>query len=185
MKLIRLSIIALLGAILPLPVMADAISPNIDREEEVYSHEAPNAAFFGKGASGRMTEASYLRFTAEQSLLERRYKDAYRATSKAVQLDPGDPTGHVMLARSLSGMLRTKSGAIDEDLLNRTIKEWRLIAMHDVDLTEQLEAKANLKKLNKIAKAIKQQKMQLAKAKADGEGKMVATTKSASEDKPQ
>lgn len=185
MKKISPIVVSLLVMVLPLPVLADAISPNIDREEEVYSHEAPNAAFFGKGASGRMTEASYLRFTAEQALLERRYKDAYRATSKAVQLDPGDPTGHVMLARSLSGMLRTKSGAIDEELLARTIKEWRLIAMHDVDLTEQLEAKGNLKKLNKLAKAIKQQKMQLAKANPEVPGKMVAATKSASSDKPQ
>lgn len=164
-KTLKLLLPVVLAA-LQTPAMADAISPNIDRDEEVYSHEAPNAAFFGKGVSGRMSEASYLRFTAEHALLERRYKDAHRAISKAVQLDPGDPTGHVMLARSLSGMLRTRAGAVDEELLARTIKEWKLISLHDADLTEQFEARANLKKLNKLAKSLKQQKMQLAKEEA-------------------
>lgn len=148
------------------PASADVISPSIDRDQEVYSQEAPNAAFFGRGVSGRMSEASHLRFNAEQCLMERRYKDAYRAISKAVQLDPGDPTGHVMLARSMTGLLRKADGNIDEDMLARAIKEWKLIAYHDADLTEQLEAKGQLRKLGKVAKAIKKERAAVAKARS-------------------
>ncbi len=168
-----------------IPVFADVISPSIDRDQEVYSQEAPNAAFFGRGVSGRMSEASHLRFNAEQCLLERRYKDAYRAISKAVQLDPGDPTGHVMLARSMTGMLRKADGKIDEDMLVRAMKEWKLIAYHDADLTEQLEAKGQLRKLGKIAKAIKKERAAIAKArikeglKPEAETEAVASSKAA------
>lgn len=161
-----------------LPSQADTISPKIDDEGATYSQEVPNAAFFGKGAGGRMSEASYLRFTGEQCLLERRYKDAYKAMNKAVQLDPGDPTGHVMLARAMSGLVRTKSGAIDEDMLAKCIKEWKLIAYHDADLTEQLEAKGQLRRLTKIAKAIKKERelkeqQEAAQALATKEGKVL------------
>lgn len=161
-----------------LSAQADAISPRIDDEGATYSQEVPNAAFFGKGAGGRMSEASYLRFTGEQCLLERRYKDAYKAMNKAVQLDPGDPTGHVMLARAMSGLVRTKSGAIDEDMLAKCIKEWKLIAYHDADLTEQLEAKGQLRRLTKIAKAIKKERelkeqQEAAQAVATKDGKVL------------
>lgn len=37
-----------------------------------------------------------------------------------------------------------------------TIKEWKLIARHDADLTEQLEAGANLRKLGKVVKVLKE-----------------------------
>lgn len=142
------------------PSQADVISPSIDREQEVYSSELPNAAFFGRGISGRMSEASHLRFNGEQFLLERRYKDAYRVLSKAVQLDSGDPTGHVLLARSMTGLLRKADGTYDEDMLNRVVKEWKMIAYHDADISEQFEAKAQLRKLGKIVKALKKEKLE-------------------------
>lgn len=138
------------------PCLADAISPSIGKEDETYSNEPSNVAFFGKGVSGRMSEASYLRFAGEQGLLEGKFKEAYHSLSKAVQLDPGDPTGHVMLARAMTGMLRKQSmETLDRDLLTRTIKEWKLIQRHDADVSEQFEAAANLRKLAKVVKAMK------------------------------
>jgi hypothetical protein len=141
--------------------LADVISPSIGSEnggeDENYSNEPSNVAFFGKGVSGRMSEASYKRFAGEQGLLEGKFEEAYKNLSKAVQLDPGDPTGHVMLARAMTGMLRKQKIAdLDRDLLAKTIKEWKLIARHDADLTEQLEAGANLRKLGKVVKVLKE-----------------------------
>lgn len=141
--------------------LADVISPSIGSEnggeDDNYSNEPSNVAFFGKGVSGRMSEASYKRFAGEQGLLEGKFEEAYKNLSKAVQLDPGDPTGHVMLARAMTGMLRKQKIAdLDRDLLAKTIKEWKLIARHDADLTEQLEAGANLRKLGKVVKVLKE-----------------------------
>jgi hypothetical protein len=168
-----LSTILVLAGLITLPAtaaFADAISPGINNDDgDTYSSESANSAFFGRGVSGRMSEASYLRFASEQALLEKRYDEAYRKLSKAVQLDPGDPTGHVMLARSMNGVLRRSAakGKIDEELLAKLIREWKLIAYHDADLTEQLEAKGQLRQLNKIVKALKQKKEMLAKAESE------------------
>lgn len=104
----KLSSIFALAAILAVSVdchvaSADTISPQINDDEATsYSREPANAAFFGKGISGRMSEASYMRFGGEQALVEGNFKEAYRKLSKAVQFDPGDPTGHVLLARSMT-----------------------------------------------------------------------------------
>ena len=137
--------------------MADVISPAIGEADQSYSNEPANAAFFGKGVSGRMSEASYLRFAGEQALLEAKFKEAYQKFAKAVQLDPGDPTGHVMLARSMTGILRKqKIEELDRQLLMRTIHEWKLIQRHDADISEQFEATANLHKLSRVQKLIKE-----------------------------
>lgn len=155
---------------------ADVISPQINDDEATsYSREPANAAFFGKGISGRMSEASYMRFGGEQALVEGQFKEAYRKLSKAVQLDPGDPTGHVMLARAMTGMLRkSKDTDIDRDLLLRTIREWKLIQRHDADLTEQFEARSNLKKLARVVKLLKERDQNNALVKANEEIPQIA-----------
>lgn len=149
---------ALALALLKLPAaMADVISPSISDDGETYSNEPSNAAFFGKGISGRLSEASYMRFAGEQGILEGKFSEAYQRLSKAVQLDPGDPTGHVMLARAMTAMLRKqKLEELDRDLLAKTIKEWKLIQRHDADISEQFEAGANLRKLSRLVKLLKE-----------------------------
>lgn len=62
--------------------LADVISPSIGSEnggeDDNYSNEPSNVAFFGKGVSGRMSEASYKRFAGEQGLLEGSLKKPIR-----------------------------------------------------------------------------------------------------------
>lgn len=144
---------------------ADAISPNINDGGKTYSDEKPNAAFFGKGLGGRLNEASYLRFAAEQAMLENDYEEAYRKASKALQFDSADPHSHVLYAKSMTGKLRRQIDAqqdkgnldIDRALLAKCIKEWKLIQHHDADISEQFEARDNVRKLLKIVKLLKQQ----------------------------
>ena len=157
-------------------VGADTISPQINDDDATsYSREPANAAFFGKGISGRMSEASYMRFGGEQALVEGNFKEAYRKLSKAVQLDPGDPTGHVLLARSMTGILRrSKDTEIDKALLDRTIREWKMIGRHDVDITEQFEARANLRKLGKVVKLLKEREKALALVRSNEEKPQIA-----------
>ena len=156
--------------------IADTISPQINDDDATsYSREPANAAFFGKGISGRMSEASYMRFGGEQALVEGNFKEAYRKLSKAVQFDPGDPTGHVLLARSMTGILRkSKDTEIDKALLDRTIREWKMIERHDVDISEQFEARANLRKLSKVVKLLKEREKALALARSNEEKPQIA-----------
>jgi hypothetical protein len=145
--------------------LADAISPNINDGGKTYSDEKPNAAFFGKGLGGRLNEASYLRFAAEQAMLENDYEEAYRKASKALQFDSADPHSHVLYAKSMTGKLRKQIDGqqdkenldIDRALLAKCIKEWKLIQHHDADISEQFEARDNVRKLLKIVKLLKQQ----------------------------
>ncbi len=164
-----LIVLAAIAAPSLMPAFADVISPSINDDEATsYSREPANAAFFGKGVSGRMSEASYMRFGGEQALLEGNFKEAYRKLSKAVQFDPGDPTGHVMLARAMTGILRkSKYTEIDRDFLMRTIREWKQIQRHDADQTEQFEARDNLRKLAKVVKLIKEHDLAVSLAKAN------------------
>ena len=156
--------------------IADTISPQInDDDATCYCREPANAAFFGKGISSRMSEASYMRFGGEQALVEGNFKEAYRKLSKAVQFDPGDPTGHVLLARSMTGILRkSKDTEIDKALLDRTIREWKMIERHDVDISEQFEARANLRKLSKVVKLLKEREKALALARSNEEKPQIA-----------
>jgi len=139
---------------------ADTISPNITSGGKVYSEEKPNKAFFGSGMSGRLSEASYLRFMGEQALDDGDVSAALKRLSKAVQLDAGDPTGHTLYARAMTMKINRslkKGEDIDSELLDNCIAEWRLIARHDADTSEQAEAKIQGRRLTRIAKLIKLQ----------------------------
>lgn len=155
-----------ISLILPLlapinPCCADAISPSVNGDGQVYSKEAPNASFYGTGMSGRMNEASALRFEGEQDTASQKYDVAIRKLAKAVQLDPSDPTGHVLFARALSQKIVTSKTAISPDMVNQAIQEWKMIWHHDADIMEQMEGQREVRRLKKIAKAVeKQQQLQ-------------------------
>jgi|GEM_PF-847927 tetratricopeptide (TPR) repeat protein len=136
---------------------ADAISPNITSGGKVYSEEKPNREFFGSGMSGRLSEASHLRFSGEQAYDDGDYAVALKKLSKAIQLDPGDPTGHFMYARAMTAKINRdlkKGVPLDEEMLTDCIDEWKLIARHDADISEQAEAKAQGRRLARIAKTL-------------------------------
>lgn len=176
--------LAILGCISATPAQADSISPNINDGGKTYSDEKPNAAFFGKGVAGRMSEASFLRFSAEQALLENDFEAAYKKSTKALQLDPGDPATHILYAKSMTGQLRQQIDAqknpddlqIDRQLLSRCIKEWKMIQRHDADISEQFEARSQVRKLLKVVKTIKLQDLAKAeKEKLEQEKRAIAT----------
>lgn len=143
---------------------ADVISPHINDHGQVYSDEPPNSALYGTGMSGRLSEASALRFEGEQDLQTRNLDEAVRKLAKAVQLDPGYPPGHVLYARAITAKFYANQGPIDEDLLKRCIDEWKLIWRHDADQLEQMEARSSARKLMGIAKAIEKRKKEKAKS---------------------
>jgi len=133
------------------------MSPNITSGGKVYSEERPNKEFFGSGMSGRLSEASYLRFSGEQAMDDGDLPLALKKLGKAVQLDPGDPTGHMMYARAMTSKINRalrKNEHIDEELISDCIEEWTLIWRHDADTSEQAEAKAQARRLARIAKMI-------------------------------
>lgn len=137
------------------PAYADAISPNIDNGDKVYSSEKPNAAFFGTGIAGRLSEASQLRFQGEHFTIAGQNEKALKSLKKAVSLDPGDPDGHYLLAKAFTKKLKTtEDQEVDKKLLNECIAEWTLIMRHDADHTHQYEAKRNLRFLKTVARAI-------------------------------
>lgn len=135
------------------PVFADAISPNIDNSEKVYSSEKPNSAFFGSGIAGRLSEASQLRFQGENYSSDGQHERAIQCLKKAVELDPGDPTGHFLLAQALTKKLKTQDNP-DQKLLLETYNEWSLIDKHDADHTHQFEARKNIRFLKLLNKAM-------------------------------
>lgn len=140
--------------------LADAISPNINTSDKVYSREKPRSSFYGTGVSGRMSEASALRFEGDQLTIEGKYEEALKLLTKAVQLDPQDPTGHLFLARALTGKLKGQDfGTLDEKLLARCYEEWTLIRRHDADHENQYEAKKNLRFIKRVAKAVEEEKL--------------------------
>lgn len=135
------------------PVLADAISPNIDNSEKVYSSEKPNSAFFGSGIAGRLSEASQLRFQGENYSSDGQHERAIQCLKKAVELDPGDPTGHFLLAQALTKKLKSQENP-DQKLLLETYNEWSLIDKHDADHTHQFEARKNIRFLKLLNKAM-------------------------------
>jgi hypothetical protein len=147
------------------PAFADTISPNINNGDREYSSEKPNSEWFGTGYTGRMTEASSLRFEADQAMADGKLEEAKTKLGKAVKLDPGDPEGHIMYARCITKILFGKK-TIDEKLLARCIEEWTIIWHHDSDQMEQAEAKAQARHLMRISKALDKQKKELEKDKA-------------------
>jgi hypothetical protein len=151
------------GALLLVPVLpnmsalADSISPGITSHDEQYSQEPPNSAYFGTGAGSRLAEASSLRFFGEQDLDNGKYEAAIPKLAKAVQLDSGDPTGHVLYARALTRKIIGEKAKIDAQLLSNCIREWKLIWRHDADQGEQAEARFNAKRLLKLERMLAKQ----------------------------
>ena len=124
-----------------------------------------------------------MRFSAEQALLENDYEGAYKKSTKALQLDPGDPTTHILYAKSMTGQLRKQIDAqknpddlqIDRELLSKCIKEWKMIQRHDADISEQFEARSQVRKLLKVVKTIKMQDLaKLEKEKLEQEKRAIA-----------
>jgi tetratricopeptide (TPR) repeat protein len=141
---------------------ADAISPGIRDSGEVYSSEPPETSYYGTGEAGRLSEASALRFSGDQLFHEGKYDQSIEKLSKALQLDPGDPDGHILYARSLSAKIKRSKTVPDGVLVNRAIDEWKLIWHHDADAVDQAEAKAQAKYLVRLAKSISKLQTQVA-----------------------
>ena len=140
------------------PTYADVISPGIKDTGKLYSEEDPNTGYYGTGIGAIQTEASMLRFEIERALQKNRLEEAIAKAKKCTQLDPSDPINHILLARGLTKKFYSKQGAIDEKLLAEALYEWKLIWFHDADQHEQAEAKANARRLMKIAKALAKEK---------------------------
>lgn len=134
-------------------VLADSISPSIGDAGKVYSTEKPDTSFFGTGSSAKLHEASALRFKADQLISEGELDDAMKVLAKAVQFDPQDPTGHLMLARVMTQKLRSNRKSVDWELYAQCIDEWTLLAKHDADHLEQQEARGAIQSLKRMAKA--------------------------------
>jgi len=141
-----------------IPAIADAISPAITGDGKQYSKDLANSAYFGSGISGRLTEASTLRFEGEQETASGNHDVAIKKLRKAVQLDPADPTGHILYARALSAKVRS-SQSPDPSLIAQAIEEWKLIWHHDADLLEQVEGRRESRALSKLAKSVSSKKM--------------------------
>ena len=153
-----------LALVLALPACPDNISAKITGEGKSYSEEKPNSAFFGTGYSGRMSEASQLRFEGEQLMEEGTIDQSVKKLAKAVQLDPGDPEGHILYARAITKKLYANK-SIDEELLQKCLAEWKMIWFHDADQIEQLEAKIQARRLIKIARALDRERKERAEEK--------------------
>ncbi len=156
---ISLSVNFLVTIVVADAVQADAISPGITGNGQVYSKEAPNSSYFGTGVSGRLSEASTLRFEGEQETASQNYDTAIHKLSKAVQLDPADPTGHLLYARAISAKIYSVKNP-DLALVNLGLSEWRLIWHHDADLLEQFEGNHEARRLAKLAKVLSKQQSQ-------------------------
>ncbi len=151
---ISILVIASTVLLLQAPVYSDSISPHMeDNAKGYYSDEKPDIAYYGTGTSGREMEASVLRMNGDRDLQDHNIAEATRVLSKAVELDPGDPSGHLLYARAITAQLFLKpKDPVDEKLLARCINEWKLIWRHDADSSEQWEARLQARKLVKIAK---------------------------------
>jgi len=136
----------------PPPAAADSISPNINEGDKVYSSEKPNSAYFGKGMTGRLNEASALRFTGEHHISEGEHDEAIKALNKAVQLEPDYPDGHVLLARAMTAKIKKTRSNPDLTLVKQALEEWQLISLHDAYYEDQLEARTNISAIKRIAK---------------------------------
>lgn len=142
------------------PAYGDAISPRINNGGHTYSKETPNVSFYGNGISGRLSEASALRFEGERDTQDGNFDSACKKLSKAVQLDPADPSSHLLLARALQANAGTKNADKALAMYQKAILEWRLIWHHDADPLEQIEAKWQVRKLSHLCKKIEKQMKQ-------------------------
>lgn len=152
--------VAMLCALSAMPsAQADYISPNIKDRGQKYSDEKPDEAYYGTGQGGRLVESFELRMQVDGLLRDHRWDEAIKKARKCVQCDPGYPENHLLLARGLAGKLYDEKGPIDEKLLADSIREWNLIRWHDADVSEQLEARAMLSQLHRIAKTLEKDKI--------------------------
>lgn len=149
----RFLLAAAATAFFPSIAHADAISPNVNDAGKVYSTEKADSEYFGTGTASKLSEASALRFQADRLTSDGEIDKAIKVLAKAVQFDPEDPSGHIMLARAMTQKIRSKrSTEIDWDMFGQCMDEWNLIAKHDADHTEQLEARNAIAALKKLAK---------------------------------
>jgi hypothetical protein len=153
--------------------VADSISPGIRDEGQAYSDEEANSSFYGDGEAGRLSEASALRFQGEKSIHNGKLDLAIRQLAKAVQLEPGDPQGHLLYARAISAKITRSGSAPSLVLVNKGIDEWKLIWHHDADPFDQAEGRKQAKKLMQLAKVLLKQGIQENNATAS---RMVAAT---------
>jgi hypothetical protein len=158
--LVALSLVACTSFV---PCRADLTSTAFNQKETIYSKEKPDAAYFGTGESGKRNEASILRFQGEQDLGDKKIDEAVRKLSKAVELDPADPTTHVLYARAITAKFFANEGPINEKEMAKCMGEWNMIYRHDADYLEQSEARAHLRRLNRLAKALAKEKKEKAK----------------------
>lgn len=137
---------------------ADSISPHIDGNHMQYSGEPVNSAYFGTGPAANLTEASQLRFQGAEDTRNGKPEQAMRKLAKAVQLDPGDPDGHLLYARALSAKIKiSPADASTLPLVYKALDEWKMLWHHDADSFEQTEAKNEARRLTKVAKSIVKQ----------------------------
>lgn len=146
-----------------LPASADYISPGFKDKGHEYTDEKPDSSFYGEGQGGRLCEASELRLVLEGLIRDHKWDEAVKKGRKAVQLEPGYPENHLLLARALVGKLFADKGAIDEKLLAEALREWRMIEWHDADTSNQLEAKGIARHLSKIARTLEKDRQAKAK----------------------
>lgn len=160
---------------------ADVTSPSIKDRGKKYSTEKPLTNYYGSGSSGRLVEASELRMVIEDLLAAGEFEKAIPKAKKAVQLDPGDPAGHLFLAKAMTAKFYSQKGEIDEKLLAECAREWNMIRYHDADPTEQWEAGNEAKKLAKIAKALDKEKLRKKQAQEERDaGELARSDKDAS-----
>ncbi len=143
----------LFSAVYGAPANADSISPNIGDTGKVYSTETSDSAYFGGGIGGRLSEASHLRFKGDHFISINDFDSAITVLLKAVQLEPGYPEGHLLLARAMTAKIKRSKDAFDWELFNHCMDEWKMLSKHDADFGEQLEARSNMATLKKLAKA--------------------------------
>lgn len=133
---------------------ADSISPRIIDQGVEYSSEKPNTAYFGTGVTGRMSEASALRFEGERDTQDGHFDLALKKLAKAVQLDPSDPASHLLYARAISAKIFAPNSDVSPELVAKGIAEWKLLWHHDADASEQLEARLQARRLSRVAKLL-------------------------------
>ncbi len=155
----RLALAVMIASVLAPCANADVTSPSIKDRGKKYSHEKPNSAYYGTGSAARLVEASELRFKVDELLQAGEWEKALPIVRKAVQLDPGDPTGHLYLARTLTMKFYQSKGAPDERTMEEAMREWEMIRRHDADPNEQWEAGTEVKKMRKIAKILHKEKI--------------------------
>jgi hypothetical protein len=155
---IRITLGAIFFCLSSAPALADAISPSIKDDGVIYSEAEPNSSVYGTGQGGELTEASMLRFKGEEKTRRRKYDEAIEMLKKAVQLDPGDPSTHILLARARTAKIMHDKTLPDNESLQKAINEWKLIWHHDADQSEQYEAKMQARMLMRLAKAIEKDK---------------------------